>query len=94
MKLSQLIELRRPQFDGVGAQKDLFIPLLGNKEARDLGPERIFAFAITKRGPVRKGREIYRAPLLGDPSPVEKRQAWRQAYAVWKETQERNLRSL
>lgn len=46
----------------------------------------IFEFKIIGKLPFRKGTEVYRSSCAGEPSMVDRKRAYRQAYAVCKKS--------
>jgi len=55
-----------------------------DKETKEI--EHIFEFKVIDRLPLWRGREVYRALCAGEPSRVDYRNAYKQAYAVCKKT--------
>ena len=86
--ISQMvIERRGPAIVGIdGVFYSIGVPLF-NEETKEI--ERIFEFSIVGKLPAWKGREIYRAPCLGEPSIVDMKRARKQAYAVCKKLEEK-----
>lgn len=88
--LPKIARLRKPQFYKLDGQTYLYVPILNeDKEDKAIGADYIISFLITSKGPSREGRAVYCAPGLDWPSYHEIRHWWKQAYAVWRNTSEK-----
>ena len=73
--------LRRPQVYRVDG-KYYYIEVPAFNEDKEV--IYVFEFSLSlKKGPSRRAKVNYRAPGLGEPWLSIRKQAWRQAYAVW-----------
>jgi len=90
VKLAELMELRRPQFERMGGQTILNIPVLPQDKSIEPDPNYVIYFPIGKDGlPLRRGTVVYTAPGLGEISLAARKHAWRQAYAVCSNVKEK-----
>lgn len=86
MEKGHLTSLMKPEYEQIGSQIFLDVPVSSSPGNPNLGPEYVLRFLIGRRGPSRQDKVIYQAEGLGEITPAAKRHAWHQAYAIWKKS--------
>lgn len=84
-----MAEMRRPYAYTIdGKYNYIAVPIFNTDKEIDY----IIEFTLNlKKGPSRQVKVVYQSPYLGEPPPVIMKQAWKQAYAVWKEMKRRKI---